>query len=1686
MADNLAEQLQLQLQINDAIQQRAKLLKDQAQLLSQQAGVSQKMCKSMQSCGPSKDSVRRTEELKEGLEEGSEKAEEMSENLNEMAECFQRMAEEQANASEGGSLLSSTFGKVLSAGLGLFSISSIFNKIGGIVQTVTGIVTGLVQGIFSVGKAILFLPLDILGGIISMAGSMGGGGGELRKAYEEVREEFGRFDQEARHIIGAMKNIKKQQDSVGGSGVRMRKIFGYGQKGMAEAMKWAAEMGKAMGHSLRSLGPILEENAGELAAMQKALGLTAEEMTAMMKTADYAGKDVMRVMADMAELSKDLAVAVDVAEKRMGKALGEAAKDFEHFGDVSKPAMAASIAKVVQMGIEVKALAGIMDKWLNFEDAAESASALNAALGVQIDTYKMVTAASPGEQLEELRRAFKASGKDLDSMTHAQKALIKQQMGWDDATMRAMMSAKKEGKSQQDLQDEADKTLNKKRELNEIMEEMGKNIKRLVETGNRQFKSFWDAFAQGFSRGVKRSHQFRSMLRAIRKSLNRTYQFGRKIGKMFITSFPGIAKMVGGLKKIFDPSRFQKTLLDPLKKAFKEFFDAVGGSGGKFSVKVFLEKVRKIFTGWLGGGAGGGGDIWKGFQQFAKAFKNIFIGLVQYAAEGLTKGIKWLTAFIQSPSVGPFGEMWDALVEMFSAVWLELKTSLGPSFTELGSSIADLWSIAWPMLMDAYEEYRPMIQEFGKQLWDDIFNWEYIDYVLYGLGAVLVAALAPIIVGLLPILGAVLAPLGALFRWIFSAVPPAPPGNPFAGLGGILNMAGQLALIGAFLYGLVNWIVIPAMEAIDEMENVTADQVIAFGLLVVELIGAAVLAMGAAFIASKMDPTSATKGLVAVGLFALAMGALGAALVFLLSKAGTPKELTAVGKFFTGFADFLEVVAWLIPIAMGVATVIAASWGIGAGVLAIGMVAVGGFAALLVLEVVPVLKILAEISNDVKNPAALDAIMKNLGTMLQSMADFAGNIGRVLEAINPGLLGTLRGETMSGNIAAVSKMLDSMLKNGLVKVIDLIIELAKSSSVTRESAQAATAIGTVLTALASIMGALQPNSANIEAIMKEIDDDDIPEMLTAMTDFVTAQGSNIVTVIQESKQFIIDIIDSLKGVKFDAATAQVVSSMASLLTAIAAIMKAFSPTDGEMNAVATAADNVGESGIAMMNAVNARLPMIKDAITGEDGILAHLGGVMEGLGDSLGTFVNAAATSGASPAMMNAASKMMGIAVKAMTTLLKTVGGVTKSFAKITEGSEGADWENLKSLMEAFTPMLTGAATAMKDMFPVMSGMVSDIVAATNKMKDPKLAMDKLNVFLGAMEMIKIVGSLFSAKGPFSGVQMDVGPGLQSPLQNMASSIGTFVDLILHGDKPLERLFSGVASINVTDRDVKRLKRLKRVFGYLDPVMTSIKGMKDLPGTMQVDVIVMGLKAMAGLFAGGSQGELSKFLNGVASISKHLHGKTSRRLKNLKKIFGYMDPIMDSMGDLKDVMGKTKTGDLLNMRANMDWISAHILGENGSMAKLFDSVAFLQVPEGLTTNMQLASMALEEFEQMWKRIVTLDEYMGTEGIGAIDQFNATLQGNALTAAGEVAATLAELDGLFDKIQTQGIEVAFSDFAGAMASGAKQHMVSIGDHRLNVNIDVHIKLGRKEMVEYLSGNSGVNSKSRLALKGTGTV
>jgi hypothetical protein len=84
---------------------------------------------------------------------------------------------------------------------------------------------------------------------------------------------------------------------------------------------------------------------------------------------------------------------------------------------------------VRRLGIDVKALGKLVDKYMNFEDAANSAAQLSQAFGLNVDAFKLMQEQDPAKKLEMLRKGFFATGRTIENMTAQERRLLAQQTG---------------------------------------------------------------------------------------------------------------------------------------------------------------------------------------------------------------------------------------------------------------------------------------------------------------------------------------------------------------------------------------------------------------------------------------------------------------------------------------------------------------------------------------------------------------------------------------------------------------------------------------------------------------------------------------------------------------------------------------------------------------------------------------------------------------------------------------------------------------------------------------------------------------------------------------------------------------------------------------------------------------------------------------------------------------------------------------------------------------------------------------------------------------------------------------------------------------------------------------------------------------------------------------------------------
>ena len=692
----IGDQLKIQQQINDVLIERQVLIRKQNNDLASQSRLAKQLCKAMDKCNSGAGgSAESTREMNDALEEGVENSETLSENM-------QQAAESSSNAGGGGFL--SKLGSFASSGVlgALGGAVSFLGKIGGILSGAVGLVGSLVGGFFKLGFSILKLPFQMFGNLVEWIGGKGGGGpSPIKLAMEEIRESFGNLaNREGRALNNSFRTLRKTFYSAGKSGLSLKKIYGPGRGGMAEAGKDLTKMAQSAGIAFSQLKDEFEKNGGELIRLRKGLGLSDEAFGAIAQRAAASGKSLTDELTKIGSIATVMGEKFNMSSKLIGKDMGELIADVENFGHIAPQEIGGITTYARRLGIEIKQLAGVVDKFLNFEDAAESASTLQQAFGANVDTMKLLKAQNPAEQIEHLRQAMFRAGKSIDNMDAAERKLLAQTTGLSGASLEAAFSASKQGQSYEDIQKQSKKTETSQMKQIKVLKELSKNIKRTFGSGGGTVKGFWDAFTKGIGQGIVRSEDFRKVQRNIARDLKITRRLGKNIGKDFMSEFPGIKEFMKGFADIFDPTRFQ-ILANSIREVFKKFFKMIGTEGvsGREAVDKLMSDLWTAIEGWFTEAGPGGKKMYSAMDTFTSAIGKVFGGVFDWLIDkimmGATKIMNALSdaldpngSFLDTPAykrswsqkfMTAVGEAWDNLVAYLKSKF----TSSNPIFRDM-------------------------------------------------------------------------------------------------------------------------------------------------------------------------------------------------------------------------------------------------------------------------------------------------------------------------------------------------------------------------------------------------------------------------------------------------------------------------------------------------------------------------------------------------------------------------------------------------------------------------------------------------------------------------------------------------------------------------------------------------------------------------------------------------------------------------------------------------------------------------------------------------------------------------------------------------------------------------------------------------------------------------------------------
>jgi hypothetical protein len=712
-------------QTNKMIQQQNKLYEVQGKMLKAQFETTKAMVKVLSSM-PGKE-ISENFKTAEAAVKDAEKA------IERMSDTTKNLGEKAKNASKEFGGAGDNILKMVNYGTKFSIVKMSIDAAIGSFKVMGGVIGGLVDTfmtlgsvLFDIGLSIISAPFKWLSSLISGAGA--GGSGEFATAINNVRKEFGQLaTNEAKDVMDAFKGIRGDLAETGISSFR---ILGN----LAQRLQYVTELAQKMGPAWTSIGKQIKNglDVERMAAYQKGLGLTDEGIKGLGDRSIAAGKSFNELGREITTYAYQIGPAFGINGKIISRAVGNMMADVKNFGNLTIKQMSQAAVYTRKLGIEIKALQGLIDKFDNFEDAAEGAAQLSQAFGLNIDALEMMKEQDPAKRLEILRSEFSKTGKDVMALTRQERALLSAQTGLADEDLVKAFS--KQAMSYDEITKAGDKAEKKQLSQAQAMDKLAMSIERLVQGGGGM-SGFLDAFVQGIERGIRFSGPFREMFIAVRRAMQATRMAGMEVGRTIVESWPGIKEVFSGVRDFFKnfgsltekgkASGFIKSFANTLKDFIKN--PSIGLQG---FINNLNDRLGPLFS--------LNGPIMKKLIDGAKnSFKHlmeIMAQIIKFGLESVTELFKSGSGFLKALRTGNWNELFSGAQSGFMKFIGEVFKPIVDVFKDekllsgLKNAFFGFAEEAWNTLSDAFEKFFwPKVKKF----WDD--NWIKISLISAGL-----------------------------------------------------------------------------------------------------------------------------------------------------------------------------------------------------------------------------------------------------------------------------------------------------------------------------------------------------------------------------------------------------------------------------------------------------------------------------------------------------------------------------------------------------------------------------------------------------------------------------------------------------------------------------------------------------------------------------------------------------------------------------------------------------------------------------------------------------------------------------------------------------------------------------------------------------------------------------------------
>jgi hypothetical protein len=259
----------------------------------------------------------------------------------------------------------------------------------------------------------------------------------------------------------------------------------------------------------------------------------------------------------------------------------------------------------------------------------------------------------------------------------------------DDQQQMLALSSKNNVTSLKDINKQSEKNEKKTLTQAQAMNKLADAMERMLKAGEPLTGGggLLGALINGFIKGVTTSEPFMSMMYAIKGVIKEVFQFGKKLGDMFVNMFPGVKEVFGAITDFFNPASFNQLT----RKLFAIFQDFLGDfkKGGHLDFGKLMDRIKEVFFDFFSTKEAAGSRLLDGLRQFGSAMLDIFVGAGEWIVKQLASIIDSVADWIAKPKIPKVNIDGSAILSPFEKLFDSLTDKLWPAIQKLAGVIWD-------------------------------------------------------------------------------------------------------------------------------------------------------------------------------------------------------------------------------------------------------------------------------------------------------------------------------------------------------------------------------------------------------------------------------------------------------------------------------------------------------------------------------------------------------------------------------------------------------------------------------------------------------------------------------------------------------------------------------------------------------------------------------------------------------------------------------------------------------------------------------------------------------------------------------------------------------------------------------------------------------------------------------------